>query len=777
MGVMERSGQELREEAAGGGGGLRREVGRGRVAQRGENVSNMGNVGGFGKDLAVLAEEVRGDAFREGRGQVGAIGFQEKTAVGDARGVFAGANVLGAGEGAAERNVHVMGGEGGKGIGGAGVGVEEEAGGMGGEGEKDLQHGLPGIAAVEGGGEGEFVGEVELGAEDGFAVGVETVVHAAVESDFADAGGAGGHEVAQVLEPTGGAVPDEPRMEAEGAKDETGMGVGEGGDGGPIGFAGGGDVEEGEAGGAGAGKHVGKMGGEAGILEVAMGVHPGKIFAVRRGRRCYAHQGMVKGGSISVNPQSWRGGVAAVLLALVLAGCNTFSHYPMGMEQTTLGPLKTGQKTNYQKTFDKRTEGRDGVLFAMEKGRVAQLEGDFTISRSAFEEAIAGTKSQDEKAVISASGAAAQTGAVLVNDKAIPYRAAGYERTLVHHYQALNYLAAKDLIGAGVEVRQANREQEAARQRHDGEIAKAKSKEQNVSPDEARDPHLLKVYAGLDEIAGTVKASFQNAATFYLSAVIWEMLGEANDAYIDYKKAIEIYPDHPYLQQDVLRLGRRLGMREDVEGFERRFPEAAKTSLASGAGGVGKARLVVVYEEGLVPQKSELSVPYPLSGADSIGVVALPVYEKAPPPAVPVAVRVGGKSVGQTAPICNVGALAARALAEQMPGILTRQLARSVTKGVAAQAAHDSDNGLLELGVLLFNVISEQADLRSWLTLPAHVHVLSAWGDPGLSTVTVAAPGGGALWSGKVTLAAGKTTLLVVSRADLAVYSHVFVQP
>jgi uncharacterized protein len=475
--------------------------------------------------------------------------------------------------------------------------------------------------------------------------------------------------------------------------------------------------------------------------------------------------------SANVAPRDW-----AFLLAALAAGCSTFSHYPQGMERTTLEPLRTGQKTDYQRTFKKRTKGRDGVLFAMEKGRVAQLEGDFTISRAAFEEAIAASRDQDEKAVISATGAAAQTGAVLVNDKAIPYRAASYERTLVHHYQALNFLAANDLTGAGVEVRRANREQEETRRRREAEIDRAKSKNQNVSPDEEADPNLLRVYAGLDELAGAVKHSFQNAATFYLSGVIWEMLGEANDAYIDYKKALEIFPDNPYVQRDVLRLGLRLGMREDVAAFGRRFPEAV-AAIRAEENRTAPARLVVLYEEGFTPRKSEMAVAYPLSGGDAIGVVALPMYETVPPPAVPLTVKAGGRNLGPTAPICNVSALAARALAEQMPGILTRQVARAVAKGVAAKAAKEAGGDWGALAASLYNIVSEQPDLRSWLSLPAHIQIFNAWLEPGTRTVTLAAPGSAAVWTGPVTLKPGKTTLLVVTRIDFAVYSQAMVQP
>lgn len=494
---------------------------------------------------------------------------------------------------------------------------------------------------------------------------------------------------------------------------------------------------------------------------------------------------MVKGRSISVNPQIGRSTGLAILLALFAAGCGTFSQYPLGMEQTTLGPLRAGQKPDYQKTFGKRTGGSSGVLFAMEMGRVAQLEGDFAESRAAFATAIAGTREQDEKARLSASGAAAQGGAVLVNDKVIPYRAPSYERTLVHHYQALNYLATNDIVGAGVEVRRANREQEAARKQHDREIDKAKSKDQNASPEEtnstaegtAADPNLMPVYAGLDQLAGAVKYSFQNAATFYVSAVIWEMLGEPNDAYIDCKKALEIYPENPYLQRDVVRLGKRLGMREDLEDFAKRFPDAAKTPMDGGKEFAGKARLVVIYEEGLAPKKSEMSVAYPLFSANSIGVVALPMYAEAPSPPVPVDVSAGGKALGSTAPICSVAALAARALGERMPGILTRQVARAVAKGVAAKAAKDAGGDGAELAMLLYNIFSEQADLRSWLTLPAHIQILSAWLDPGTPCVALLAPGGGAVWSGEVTLKAAKTTFIHVTRMDLAVFPQVMVQP
>lgn len=487
---------------------------------------------------------------------------------------------------------------------------------------------------------------------------------------------------------------------------------------------------------------------------------------------------------------------AALLSAALLAGCGTFSNYPHGMNQVVLGPMDRGEDLHPATAeLSSRIQGNDEVLFASEAGRIAQLYGDYATSREAFEKAIARTAAQGDEAVFAAKVAAQQASAVLVNDKAIEYRAPAYEQALVHHYQALNYLGAQDLDGAGVEIRRANRVQEEALRQHEAEIDKAASRHSSSaddplsdSPSETRTA-VAKAYAGLDELAGRAKNSFQNAATFYLSALVWEMRGEANDAYIDYKRALELAPSHPALQAAAIRLGKRLGMREDVEELSRRFPSAASTPADGTAAYAGKAHLAVIVEEGHVAQKDDLSIPYPVSGG--IGAIAIPVYGKYPSPAGRITLNVPGAPVTSLAPLCRISSLAARALSERMPGILARQIARAVAKGAALVAASNIDNGhhynnghrsntadaaLILLSI--YNVASEQADLRSWLTLPDTIQAADAWPDASSGPVTVSLrwAGGGSL-DLPVTLVPGKTTLLYVTRSDWAFYSHAFVQP
>ena len=479
---------------------------------------------------------------------------------------------------------------------------------------------------------------------------------------------------------------------------------------------------------------------------------------------------------------------AALLAAALLAGCGTFSNYPAGMNREVLGPMDRGADLHPAVAeLSSRMEGRDEVLFAAETGRTAQLYGDYGASRAAFEKAIARTAAQGDEAVFAAKVAAQQAAAVLVNDKAIEYRAPDYEQTLFHHYQALNYLGAGDLDGAGVEIRLANRVQDDARKRREAETEKAaaKSRKDADKSDPLSDAPaatrtaVSKAYAGLDELAGKTKTSFQNAATFYLSSLVWEMRGEPNDAYIDAKRALELAPGHPSLQAAAIRLGKRLGMREDVADLSGRFPSAASTPADGTSAYSGKAHLVVFLEEGHVAQKDDLSVPYPIPGG--IGAISIPVYASpavAPSPAGSVKIDVSGRPAAALAPLCRVSSLAARALSERMPGILTRQIARAVAKGVATHAASKNGGDAAFVLMSIYNLASEQADLRSWLTLPDAIHAADAWVDPGAGPVPVRLrwPGGGS-FELPVTLAAGKTTILYVTRAEWAFYSHAFVQP
>jgi hypothetical protein len=456
---------------------------------------------------------------------------------------------------------------------------------------------------------------------------------------------------------------------------------------------------------------------------------------------------------------------------LLAAGCSTsslFVAYPKQINPL-LQDLRAGRPAATGKRLDGKVDGTDRVLYLMERGRLAQVQGSGEASMADYRAAIEGVEAQAQEADMTVRGGVAQAGALVVNDNVLPYRVAGFEAVLLHHFQALNYLLAGDAQGAAVEVRRAELEQRLALQRHEKEIAKAKSDAGRRHMDLGdADQRVARAYAGLDEVAGTVKDSFQNPATFFLSGVVYEVVGQPNDAYIDYKKALEIVPANATLQQNVLRLAQELGMGDEFDQFRARFPTAASAAPTTGGGS-----LVVIGDDEFVPQKEQLKIPIPIISAGRYcGLVALafPFYETRWTNPVPFSVEANGVRCGTTQMVCSTRALAVKALKERLPAMLVRQALRAGAKGVAAKELTDNFGGGAAIAMSLVNYLSEQADLRSWCSLPDNVQVARFALSAGTAKVGVSHGQAGPAATIAVPIAAGGITVIYVKRAGGTLY-------
>ena len=412
-----------------------------------------------------------------------------------------------------------------------------------------------------------------------------------------------------------------------------------------------------------------------------------------------------------------------LLFSILAAGCSgstTFRPYPHKIAPLQQ-ELTRSTPPDFPSLLKRERRGNDKILYNLEHGRVAQLFHQTEISRNDFAVAIETIRSNEQKALISAGQIGANVASFATNDNALPYAGEGYERILLHHYQALNYLLDGDLSGAGVEFRWANSEQQEALNRHVKELEKAEQEAQkkNVS-NAAENSEFQRRYAQLDEAAGRLKNSFQNAYSFYLSGVVYELLGEENDAYIDYKKALEIYPENGYVQRDVMRLARRLQMDDDLAALAKRFPALYNTpNLATPS---EEGEVILLYEEGFVPPREEIKIPILLP--NGLVTLAFPYYGGPWRDYRPLEVLTGNEPLGKTELLCDVRGLAVKSLQEKMPILLTRQVVRAVSKAVAQQAAKEKFGAVGQLGMIAYSVISENADLRSWLTLPENVQIL-----------------------------------------------------
>jgi len=416
-----------------------------------------------------------------------------------------------------------------------------------------------------------------------------------------------------------------------------------------------------------------------------------------------------------------KGWLALVLLA-ALSGCATnslFVSYPSQAQKWKNTLASEAPDQGVITKLEQSTAGGDGVLYLQELGRVTQLNGQPEASRNAFAGAVAEYDKEDASAKIQVSSLASTGTAMLTNDNARPYIAPDYERIFTRAYQALNYWAEGDATGTSVELRAAALEQQVAANKRDKEIAKAEEEADENSIDLTQ---FDGYFDGLNAVAGDVKASFQNAWTFYLSALFWEAHGEYNDALVDYKKALEINPDSTMLKEDVERISNRMKRRKVDDG----------------------GMVAIIYEQGYVQPRQEFSLPIPT--VHGVFSVAFPTYALADKP-MPNTLRVldsASQPLGETQVLADVGALAAKDLKERMPGMLVRQTLRATAKYNLQKQANDNFGLLGSLSTQIYNLVSEQADQRSWLTLPAYAQATRFALAPGEHSLVLSTPQGNA---------------------------------
>ena len=379
---------------------------------------------------------------------------------------------------------------------------------------------------------------------------------------------------------------------------------------------------------------------------------------------------------------------------------------------------------------DRDASNNSYVLSLLERGRLQFLAADWQASNKTFAQAYNLIEQERNKAKIQISKGIEKLGAVVSNDNATSYQVPYYEQGMLHTYQALNYLFQHDLSGALVEIRRANLVQENALKVYKDEVYQAKNELYNsgMSSDS-----LSGNYPSMSSVIGKVKNGFQNAYTFYLSGILYEASGELNDAYIDYKRAIEIYPQNPYLQQDVLRLATKLGMQDDLVSFQQGFGKLQAPVLPR------YGQVVVLIERDIVNSKQDVGLNLPV-GRSNNGLkffsFALPVYRETLALRSKVMLKVADQSYASHE-IVRIQSLAAKDLQDQLPSLLTRQVVRVVAKEQIRQKLSREAGDVGNILASLYNIASERADTRSWSTLPDQVDIVRMDLAPGKQTLLV----------------------------------------
>jgi hypothetical protein len=405
------------------------------------------------------------------------------------------------------------------------------------------------------------------------------------------------------------------------------------------------------------------------------------------------------------------------------------------------------QAHSYVEEHAKDYGKRNRLLYLLDRGMFAFLIGEFREAITSFTEA---EQLISELYTISLSQEATT---FVINDNAAPYRGEDFESIMVNLFLALSYANLSEVDEALVEARKVDSKLTAINLQY-------AENEQNAYRE---DPFVRLLMGILYEMGQTSS--------------------DLNDAYISYSKALQGY-DSEYqrfgvsfpepLVENLLSTASFMG-RAELRKVQNRFPSHR---FASRADRKKMAEVYVLHLNGRTPIKQEAVIVAPVPGVQVVK-YAFPRYEEIPSRIAGArlhALPEGGKEqfIGNFRVGEPIGGIAIENLENRRLRIHAKTLARVTAKYLAVReagrSAGDKYGGLAGLltkvtgDLLIF--MSEQADLRSWRTLPEEILI---------SKVTVP-PGSYQIWAECVDAAGGFVERVELGSRELKAGDKILMQ-
>ncbi len=379
-------------------------------------------------------------------------------------------------------------------------------------------------------------------------------------------------------------------------------------------------------------------------------------------------------------------------------------------------------------------------LGTVEAGRLALLAGDSAKAERWFRAAVDSAVDRKESSPDIKLGDVGNTvlAATVTDDRTRTYYLAPYEINLALGYGILAELMNGKREDALVDARLAVYIQDSLAKTYGADLQKAAASS-DAQATSAGARVCADQSAALREMMAATRNSWENPVLWWLTGALFEADGETEMAGQAYRKAAACRPDNPVFAKAAAR---------------------ADANVRTPARGC--AKLLVLYEEGLVPQRESLKIPVPIYTAMSIDIPTYGDKTAYRPNAVAIS---GLTNLVAAAPALDVRALAARDLDERLPGVVVRNITRAAVQAGAQAAVNANGNEYAQLAVFAANAVvsaMRRADTRSWVTLPDGQQV---WSEdampPGAYKLGVAV--NGRTISVPVTLAAGDVKLVWIA--------------
>lgn len=456
-----------------------------------------------------------------------------------------------------------------------------------------------------------------------------------------------------------------------------------------------------------------------------------------------------------------------LLVVVATSGCTATTSRYQQMEEALRGG-DTHEALRVIKDAEADYGERSRLLYLMDQGIISHHAGQYSSSNAILNDATQIVDNLYTKRLHQ------EILAYLLNDRVLSYRGAVFEQVMINVIQALNYAVLGQMTHALIECRQIDHQ--------------------------------------LNLLMDSVDPEYYREGPWarYVTGIVYEAAGKANDAFIAYRRAYDIYRSTSIwtqtlppqsLKESLLRITKVLRLNEVHEQYRRVFADDISDFFDLQD---PQSSIIVVSYLGRAPTKQDTYLQLPIS-QESLALVTTSVMDLIRDPqdfsraqrtlrnlrGQVVSVRVPRLVPQQTSinqiqiraynvhrvhkmtseSVYNVAAIAQKNLDDQFLEITTRALGRIIVQHLAAEGVNLATEtifpGSKNLGTTLgqiWNMLTNKADTRSWKTLSHQIHMTRLVLPPGNYRMEMGARG---YWGGDVgvdgpiiTLKAGETKFL-----------------
>ena len=394
-------------------------------------------------------------------------------------------------------------------------------------------------------------------------------------------------------------------------------------------------------------------------------------------------------------------------LLSITAGCSTLGDYRL-QTSSFYNDYRTGLVSNAALTVsslaNKKAKTADALVWRLEEGSLLRADGKFQESNRAFSQAEEIIHDYDSRATVSARGTGSELASFVTNLKAIPYKGTAYDRIMLNTYKALNYMTLGELDAARVELLRTYERQKEALDRYRRELENANNEARSnkvdidrITSDSRFNRQLENTYRDYDNLKNY--ADYVNPLSVYLDGLLFLATASGGSDYErarkDFERVKSMIGDNPLINADLSIVEKAIN------------------------GKPFQPTVYVIFESGLAPARSEarLDIPVPAKEITYIG-AAFPTLNLQRTTIESLRIDNDHGKIMETRLLSDMDQIITNEFNQNLDTVIIRTVIASIVKATAQYQLQKNFGSLGQIGGALYSMVTTQADLRTWVSLP-----------------------------------------------------------